>query len=203
MRNSIVSAHSSSVARASKHSRPMGRAAQGPPDSQARDSLETRRSLARPTCGYCKCGGRAIKCRISVRECGRRRACRPQHIKATRKAAPQPRVSSPRSHESSPYRNRCGTGRCGYASELWVCQSKITGCSLVPEYRERRRGAHHFRKLWARSSGFPLQRSISTPHPIKMRFPVLTPPSSARFSLTRIGDLPGSSALLKKTARSR
>jgi hypothetical protein len=32
---------------------------------------------------------------------------------------------------------------------------------------------------------------------------VLTPPSAARFSLTRIGDVPGSSALMKKTARSR
>jgi hypothetical protein len=33
--------------------------------------------------------------------------------------------------------------------------------------------------------------------------PVLMPPSSARVSLTRIGDLPGSSALLKKKTRSR
>jgi muramoyltetrapeptide carboxypeptidase len=33
--------------------------------------------------------------------------------------------------------------------------------------------------------------------------PVLMPPSSAHVSLTRIGDVPGSSALLKKKARSR
>ena len=37
----------------------------------------------------------------------------------------------------------------------------------------------------------------------KVHGSVLMPPSSARFSLTRIGDLPGSTALLKKETRFR
>src|SRR5260370_14704188 len=142
MRNSIVSSHRTFVARASKHSRRMARAAQDPPDSQARDCLATRRPLARPTRGYCKSGDRAIKGRVSVREYSRRRACRLGYIKATRKKAPQPRVSSQRGHESSPYRNLCCAGRCGYASKLRICQSKITRrsreagpCSIWPPPR--------------------------------------------------------------------
>jgi hypothetical protein len=35
------------------------------------------------------------------------------------------------------------------------------------------------------------------------KLPVLMPPSSVRFSLTRLGDLPSASALLKMTTRSR
>ena len=141
-----------------------------------RDAIASRRMSTRRAIGllegsarcYGNVFGRAPESHLSVRQRGCRRTSRDGHTATPRAAAPQPRLSCPRSYEPSLYGDRCGVGRCGYAAKLPGCKRDVkTPPPGIPAgaVRERQQGVG----VWRRDSGDCERPCAPGPVPLVMR----------------------------------